>query len=203
VEHFSIEQYKSQPSMGLLTVQDVIAAHRSVEQYVRRVFFIALRINSVQYQTAEDLQTLVRNYDVKALETAWKVLTQHPDFEHISPEKLIEKHADLAILLNLWTDYATPLRYRLSQNFDEAERAAAFRTTWHICQSLITELERVTKAEFGHSIFDSPKNWGAKTINTPETLESITQRLGLEALFAAPIDLQKVKKQLSKTAYSL
>jgi hypothetical protein len=205
----TIPKHTAQPQMGLLTAQDVIAAHRAAEHYVRRLFFVALRVNDVQYQSAENIVELTRQTTyfqvfTKSIVLLLPTLTA-PDSskKQLDFDAFMAQQPDLSPLFNAFIAFATPVRFRLAQGNDEENRAAAYRLAYHISKSLVTEIERVLLTEFGHSAFEQPKNWGARTVATPETIAESIQRLALQQVIGATMHLAEVTEILAGTKYVL
>ena len=200
----TIPKHNEQPLMGLLTAQDVIAAHRATEQYLRRLFFVALRVNDVQYTTAENLVELARHTKPSTIFTeSLQLIMGRPENHRLGALLFMTVHSDLEQLLALFEGYATPVRHRLSHGNDETNRAEAYKMAYHISKSLLTEIERALQAEFKKSAFDAPKNWGARTVATAETVEEIIVRLRLQHLLGTTCDLAMVKAKLAGTKYAI
>jgi hypothetical protein len=200
----TIPKHNEQPLMGLLTAQDVIAAHRTAEQYLRRFFFVALRVNDVQYATAENLVELARqSKPFNVFTQSLKLIFEKTDKHRLDGLSFLSTYPDLVQLLEVFDGYATPVRYRLAQGNDELNRAEAYKTAYHIAKSLVTEIERALQAEFGHSAFDAPKSWGARTVVSSETIEQIITRLNLHYIVGTTCDLAAVKTKLAATKYAI
>jgi hypothetical protein len=193
----------TQPQMGLLTVQDVIAAHRAAEQYMRRLLFVALRVNEVQYNSAENIVELAHNTTPYLLFAKSITLLANKPENAFDFDAFMAKNSDLMPLFDGFMLYATPVRHRLAQGNDEQNRADAYKTAYHISKSLVTEIERILQAEFAHSAFETPKNWGARTIATAETPEQIIARLALQQIVGGTLTLSEVHAKLSKTKYAI
>ena len=192
-----------------IKVADFSAMHRDAQNYLLRVLFIALRVQEVQYTQAQDLLQLVRTDQAVFVEKAVLLLTTASSEQKNAPQKiglpeLVQRHPDLGVLLDLYFNFTAPVFVRLS--FSAYEKIYDGDTLTHayfIDKALITEFESALKAEFGHSAFEPPKDWGASTVVKKQTQEQIIDALKLQKIVHAPTKFVTVRAKLNKTKYKL
>ncbi len=197
-----------------IKVADFSAMHRDAQNYLLRVLFIALRVQEVQYTQAQDLLQLVRTDQAAFVEKAILLLTadfaqqkstqQKNAQQKIGLPELLQRHPDLGVLLDLYFNFTAPVFVRLS--FSAYEKIYDGDTLTHayfIDKALISEFELALKAEFGHSAFEPPKDWGASTVLKKQTQEQIIDALKLQKIVHAPTKFVTVRAKLNKTKYKL
>jgi len=172
--------------------------HKYLEGYFRRCILIGLRINNVKYQTAQNVISLTYQNNRQLLDTIFLLLSKN----NKTLISIKNKHADFKELLKLFFDFTSIYRNRLVHGvINKIHDDQVLKYCYLIDKYLMLEFERVLKIEFSKSVFDKPKDWGAKTIRSKETIEQIRLRLQLGKLVKDPLKIETVKRNISKTKY--
>ena len=172
--------------------------HKYVEGYLRRLELIGLRLNNVQYKSAQELISLTYLNNRALLQAVFKLLSKG----NKRLEELEATYPDLKILIKLFFEFSSIYRNRLVHGvLEEIHDEETLKYCYLVDKSFVLELERVLELEFGHSAFDKPKKWGATTIRSTETIDQIRRRLKLGSLVKSPLATKTVIQHLKNTQY--
>lgn len=182
------------------STNDFLQIHRFTEGYLKRITFIALRLHGIQFKTAQELADFV--YIGGIFSQIKKIFELLPgDHTLVSISK---KHKDFQIFQELFTQYTASLRNRLLHGgIGNLKDEEVLRYASLIDKNFILEFEKVLQAEWGHSAFETPKEWGAKRITVPEDKIVLAKRLKLGKLKSIDMRLEDVKKRLKKNNIEL
>lgn len=181
---------------------DVLKIHRHVEGYLKRVYLIGLRLNSVQYEIARTIVD-TSHLDIKSMvNKAWYLLysashsNQSAAISHLSAN-----YPDMIKLRDLFFSFSCVYRNKLAHGIiDTISGQELIDTLCHLNISFYKEMERVFQLDLGHSAYDSPGDWGA-TRGTSENVLVAMGRLHLGNLSANPKSTAVVISELATTSY--
>ncbi len=177
------------------TTDDFLTIHRFTEGYLKRITFIGLRLNDIQYNTAKELTDFIYIGGIHSqIKKIFELLPQNHSYETI-----IRKHKDFEIIYQLFKNYSCPLRNRLVHGgIGKIKNQDVLFYACSIDKKFIESFENILKKEWGHSAFDTPGKWGAKRITMIQKNEDIIQKLKLGKFHPSELNLEKVKNILSK-----
>ncbi|MDF9390600.1 hypothetical protein EXZ60_17625 [Vibrio sp. 1151_11] len=181
---------------------DVLKIHRHVEGYLKRVFLIGLRLNSVQYETARTIVDTA-HLDIKSMVAkAWYLLdsSSHRN-QSVAISHLSANYPDMIKLRDLFFSFSCVYRNKLAHGIiDTISGQELIDTLCHLNISFYKEMERVFQLEHGHSAYESPGDWGAARGTSEDVLVAMG-RLHLGNLSANPKSTAVVISELATTSY--
>lgn len=182
------------------TTDDFIRIHKSVEGYIRRLQFIGLRLNNVKYSTAQDVISLsyLNNRDLIKKTIKWITLSRH------SIEDFEAQNADLKVLLDLFFDFSSIYRNRLTHGiYDKINNQEVLKHCYYVDKYLIVEFES-TLSQLGYkSAFNEPNEWGATAASSTETVDQVIARLRIgNRITKSPKGIISVKNTIAQTSYN-
>lgn len=182
------------------STDDFLYVHRFTEGYLKRITFIALRLHDIQFKTAQELADFVYIGGIfSQIKKVFELLPGNHTLESIS-----KKHKEFAVFQELFTQYTSSLRNRLLHGgIGNLKDEEVLRYASLIDKRFIIEFEKVLKTEWGHSAFETPREWGAKRITTKKDKIELAKKLKLGKLKPVNWRLEDVKKKLKKNNIDL
>jgi len=178
--------------------EDFLLLHRYAEAYLKRVLLIGLRLRGAQYESSK---IIVENtyLTTKALIPKCMVLLMRDGKKQADVGKtLSSKYPDFIELQKLFLEFTSRYRNILAHGLIyEIKDAELLDTLCLTNKRFIQCFERVLQSEFGHSAFDSPKDWGAVR-GQAEDIEKTVSRLKLGSITSKPMVLATAQAILSK-----
>lgn len=184
---------------GNITTIDFINIHRGVEAYLRRLLFIGLRLNGVQYKTASEVVCMSYSNNRDLIKNTIKLISLNT----IALEDLEEQNSDFKALLQLFFEFTSVYRNRVFHGVEgEIYDSLTLQYCYLIDKSLIVEFE-LSLQYFGFkSAFETPKAWGASRSVNPEKFDQVINRLKLGKLSKNPMSTISVQNLIARTKYA-
>ena len=176
--------------------------HRYLEAYIKRVFLIGLRLQSVQYGTAKKIVEHSYIPIGAAIDKGIALLDQSGASGKTVRRRLRNKYSDFFVLSELFKNYTSKYRNRYAHGaVGKFKNQELVNCLCHIDRSFFVAYEKLIKSEYGSSAFDFPRDWGAK-MGINETEEAALERLTLDfSITKKPMSLEDVTQKLENTDY--
>ncbi len=139
----------------------IVTTEMAVERYFNRLYLIALRLKGLNYNQATEVVKGQLNEVNQIFAVTMTTLLGEKRYE-----EFIRNHGSIQGMKRLFENYSVPKRNRLMHGKAGSFGDKAIKLCIMINVNYMREVEKYLKKEFGHSVFDSPKDWGAKTIRT-------------------------------------
>lgn len=175
--------------------------HVHIEGYVKRVMLIGLRLNGCQYNNS---QRIVESTYITTANLIEKVLWLIDGVDKKQGEviaDLKDKHEDFFKIKELVINYSAVYRNRLAHGtINVLNDQDKIDSLCHVNHTFFLAFEKLLKNEYGHSAFETPGSWGAKT-GTNEDITKTVKRLKLGSIVKEPLSITKVHEALQGTEY--
>jgi hypothetical protein len=181
-----------------ITTTDFVNLHVGIESYLKRLLFIGLRLNGVQYKTATEVVSMTNLQNRQLIKKTIKLISQNKktltDFEN--------HNTDFKVILDLFFEFTSVYRNRVVHGVDEIiYDNTILRYCYFIDKCLIREFEMTLISHGFNSAFDTPKTWGASRSKNTENFDEIIKRLDLGKIAKTPRGIISVQNTLSRTKY--
>ncbi|MDR3046077.1 MAG: hypothetical protein LBU51_00485 [Bacteroidales bacterium] len=145
--------------------------HFCLEALIKRLLFIGLRLNGVQYK---DAQNFLARYDPmglkKSLNKAWELIG-------ISLQEL-ECYPNYQVLYKLVFEFTSQYRNaRVHDKKNKYDNKDLLELLITIDKRFIDEIRKILKEKKNADIFDKPKQFGAVTVRERRDPEEILQKV--------------------------
>jgi hypothetical protein len=172
-----------------------IKLHLTVEGLFKRLLFIGLRKNGIQYKTAE--QAIAEYWEPAnhVIKKAWTLCGM--DYKHT-----VLSDPQYKIMQNLFTGFTSKYRNCLIHGNDGAlHNEELVKTLIQVDKLFIRSIETVLKTNNKPSLFEPPRAWGIKPGTITSLDEVFTKLLEDKKIKESPLSLEEVKKQLSQAEF--
>ena len=177
------------------TISDkqALDVHICVEGYFKRLLFIGLRLNEVQYETARQVIERYWSRSLKELiKKAWNTSGVGYD-----TAKQYDGYREVERYVTTFTAYYR--NQRVHGGRDEIEDQRLLVAMIDVDKEIIRVSERICQATVGCSAFQKPGRWGAKR-GRIEDIAAVLQRFNLRENRHEPPDIAEVETWLAERA---
>ena len=190
------------PEKDLYTSDDFFHLHRHVEAYIKRVFLIGLRLNSIRYEPSRQIVDHGFIPIREMLAKSVVMLDPARRSARTVTRDLKLRHADFFVLKGLFLDFSSHFRNRFAHGtVGEFRSHDLVRCLCHVDRSFYEAFEQLLGVEYGRSAFDKPGEWGAKK-GLAEDIEISIARLGLNTrIRGKPMKVEDVESKLIATNF--
>jgi hypothetical protein len=182
----------------LPTDQNYLLVQSKFEGYIKRLLFIALRKNGLQYKLSQELiSSAPYNLTLtKQLELAFKELTG------ISYSERKKSDKKLQILEGCMLGYVRPIRNKIAHGADHNLNIRLLDLCMKITQEYVRTIDSHLKLIAGCSAFDKPKDWGAQRVEKNDGLpKRLKDKFGFKDI--KKFSVEKIEKDLVKGGIKL
>jgi hypothetical protein len=143
------------------TNQNYLLVQSYFEAYLKRLLFIALRKNGLQYSYANELLTHASN----TLSLSEQTNLVFHELCAVSYSELKDKDKKLKELEKCIFNYVRPVRNKLAHGADHRISLDIIDLCIKITQEYVKNIENHLYMITGASAFDEPRKWGAKRVS--------------------------------------
>ncbi|GHV86027.1 hypothetical protein AGMMS50230_16350 [Spirochaetia bacterium] len=188
-----LERAQKTLSSKAVSLRQFLQLHLTVEGIIKRLLFIGLRNNRVQYKTA---QVAIGEYyegdKTSIVKKAW-------DLCGIDYEKIVSKDRNYKIMENLYWEFSSQYRNLLVHGNDDALRdKELLKTVMQVDKKFIDSIEMVLKTQNKPSLFEQPRKWKIGKGTIADVDDVFKNYLGTKRPKKPTLTLEEVKKQLSQ-----
>jgi len=185
-----LETFENDVSKIEISSENFLYIHSTVEGYWKRLLFIGIRANGVQYEMAKEVMKKVNLSANATVEKAQSLLeTEFPEIKNY-----FKSNTDLGILMELFRTFCSPYRNWCIHGVMDAGKDT-LQLCIYVNILLIKELEKTLEANNLPSAFDRPRKFltiGKITNPIDADAEAVMKRLGFDKRATQPITKEKV-----------
>lgn len=184
------------------TSHDFLNIHRYTEAYIKRVLFIGLRLNGVRYKESENIINATFIPTAGLIEKSLVLLSKSDERHSEVIKKLRLQYSAFFDLSDLLVKFSSKYRNWLAHGLiDELKDEELIDYLCYVNRVFVKLFEEFLKAEYGHSAFEKPSEWGA-TNGFKERIEDTAKRLSLGKVLNKPLTIEVVKKRLENIGFT-
>lgn len=180
------------------TDQNYLLVQSNFEGYLKRLLFIALRKNGLQYKYSQELMSYASNQLLLSEQTN----LIFSELCGTSYSFIKKKDKKLEELERCIFNYVRPVRNTLAHGADHKLNPDLLNLCIKITQEYVKTIEYHLCLISGNSAFDEPKKWGAKRINKKSVLSTHLKKT-FKFRDVKKFDAVKIKTELSKEGINL
>ena len=185
------------------TVDRFIDLQRCMEGYFKRVLLIALRLQGAQYKASKKIAENNGLHLENLIDKALYLLHEPAVNNQVKViRELEEKYSDFKILKDLFLKFTAVARNKYSHGAFAGFSNEQLFLLCHVNRSFFKEFENVLSTEFGNSVFNEPKDWGAKK-GAYKEIEEVRDELNVGINPKTLLDESEVKEKLEDTPYAI
>ena len=186
----NLKQYTEiYPNEKDITPELFIYLHAAVEGYFKRLLFIGIRINEVQYKIAQDVLAMLTLQKNQCWDNAIALL---------NIKNLFNNSECFREIYTLFNNFSSRYRNWFVHGINENLPPEILKMCVEVDITLIKVIEGILKANGKPSAFQTPTEWGARVVMVEEEPEEVINRLGLGNVGNLPLIEEEAKQKFNR-----